>query len=170
MATLHLIAGLPATGKTTYANGLSARTGAVVCSLDRWLITAFGRYDIAAIGHGEHTRRVLASRELIWWGASELLKRSADVVLDDGFFLREHRSAHVALAAALGAGSVIHHIDAPLDVVRARIEQRNRQLPPYNFQINPDLLGLFVSMFETPAAVEGASIVRVGEVAGGVSR
>jgi predicted kinase len=43
MATLHLISGLPCSGKTTYATGLRADLGAALFSLDRWLIIAFGR-------------------------------------------------------------------------------------------------------------------------------
>ena len=41
MATLHLISGLPCSGKTTYAAALGADANAALFSLDRWLITAF---------------------------------------------------------------------------------------------------------------------------------
>ena len=91
MATLHLISGLPCSGKTTYARRLRADTGGVLFSLDRWLITAYDRYSIAEIGHDEHVRRVLATRELIWDATAEFLTRGIDVVLDDGFFWRENR-------------------------------------------------------------------------------
>ena len=43
MPTVHLICGLPCSGKTTYARGLR-NLDSVVFSIDRWLITAFGRY------------------------------------------------------------------------------------------------------------------------------
>src|SRR5687768_14542668 len=98
MATTHLISGLPCSGKTTYATGLRTEIDAALFSLDRWLIIAFGRYSIDDVGHEEHVRRVLASRELIWGAASELLRRGADVILDDGFFLRENRMRVVSLS------------------------------------------------------------------------
>jgi predicted kinase len=43
MPTVHLISGLPCSGKTTYAVGLKADANCVLFTLDRWLITLFGR-------------------------------------------------------------------------------------------------------------------------------
>jgi predicted kinase len=163
MATLHLISGLPCSGKTTYAAALGADANAVVFSLDRWLITAFGRYEIAAVGHQEHTRRVLACRELIWQPASELLKRGVDVILDDGFFLRNHRIRHITLAETLGAVAKTHYVDTPLEIIRVRLEARNARLPVFNFQIDPQLLAGFRGLFEVPSPAEGADVVVVRE-------
>ena len=163
MATLHLISGLPCSGKTTYARGLRAGANCALFSLDRWLITAFGRYEIAMVGHEEHTRRVLACRELIWDSASELLRRYVDVVLDDGFFLRHHRVRHVALARSVEATAKIHYLDTPLDVVRARLQHRNVHLPAFNFRIDPESLFGFSAMFERPSDGEGADLVVIRE-------
>ena len=163
MPILHLISGLPCSGKTTYAAGLRADLDCALFSLDRWLITAFGKYNIAVVGHEEHTRRVMASRALIWDSASELLRRSVDVILDDGFFLRVHRMRHVELAASVGARTKIHFIDTPIEVVRARLGRRNAKLPPFNFHINADTLTGFAALFEIPSDGEGAEVVVVRE-------
>ena len=158
MPTLHLISGLPASGKTTYALRLREETKGILFCLDRWLITAFGKYSIATTGQEEHTRRVLACRELIWESAAEFLRRSVDVILDDGFFYREHRMGHVTLATDLGADSTIHFINSPMEVVRDRLERRNADLPRYNFYIDPSTLDTFLSMFEPPSRDEGARL------------
>lgn len=163
MATLHLISGLPCSGKTTYSLALRADANCVLFSLDRWLITVFGKYSIASIGHQEHTRRVLACRELIWDAASELLRRSVDVVLDDGFFLREHRVRYIKLAAAGGAKTKIHFVDTSPDMIRMRLERRNAQLPRFNFHIDPELLHGFAALFESPSDAEGAEVVVISE-------
>lgn len=163
MPTLHLISGLPASGKTTYATELRANVDGVLFCLDRWLITAFGRYSLPDVGLDEHTRRVLACRDLIWESAAELLKRSVDVILDDGFFYREHRMRHVALAADIGANTITHFVDTPLDQVRSRLERRNADLPRYNFRIDPATLEGFLSMVERPSPDEGAQIVIVDQ-------
>ena len=164
MATTHLISGLPCSGKTTYAVGLRSDVNSVLFSLDRWLITSFGNYSIAAVGHEEHVRRVLASRELIWDVASEFLKRGVDVILDDGFFLREHRTRFVELSRRLGVDTKIHFMDTPMRVIRARLQERNARLPRYNFWIGPDTLEGFLGLFEVPSDDEGAEVVIVRDV------
>jgi len=161
MATVHLISGLPCSGKTTYAAALAAETRGVHFQLDYWLITAFGRYSIDAVGHPEHVRRVLACRELIWKSASELLARGVDVILDDGFFFSENRRQHIGLAATAGAHAKTHYMRASVDVLRERIRKRNDSLPPFNFRIEPAMLDLFAGLFEIPSPDEGAPIVVV---------
>lgn len=163
MATTHLISGLPCAGKTTYARALHAGTNSVVFPLDWWLITAFGSYAITDVGHEEHVRRVLACRELVWQVGSEFLRRGVDVILDDGFFLRENRRRTVALSRAAGAAAKIHFIDTPLSVIRSRLRDRNARLPPYNFAIAPETLEAFAALFEVPSLDEGAELVVVRE-------
>ena len=161
MATAHLICGLPCSGKTTYARGLHADLNGVLFSLDRWLVTAFGRYEISAIGHEEHTRRVLACRDLIWGATAEFLRRSVDVILDDGFFLRENRARHVELAGTAGARAKIHFMHTPVSVIRSRLEDRNARLPPHNFKIDEATLVGFLGLFEAPSECEGAAVLVV---------
>jgi predicted kinase len=44
----------------------------------------------------------------------KLLVLGSDVILDDGYFRREHRRTVVDAAVALGAAAKIHFIDTPL--------------------------------------------------------
>ncbi len=163
MATVHLISGLPCAGKTTYAAALRADANGVLFTLDRWLITLFGQYAIGEVGHEEHTRRVLACRTLIWDAATEFLRRGVDVALDDGFFLREHRMAYVALARQAGASAEIHYLHTPPHLIAARLARRNAHLPPFNFLIDPESLTAFIGLFEPPRDDEGAALVIVGD-------
>lgn len=161
MPTAHLISGLPGAGKSTYAQQLQYRTGAVVFTLDRFLITMFGRYDVPDVGGEEHVRRVLACREVIWMSAGKLLAGGSDVILDDGYFLREHRRKVVDAAVALGAAAKIHFVDTPIDEIRRRLDDRNQNLPVYNFAIQPDVLEGCVRLFETPSDADAAEVVIV---------
>jgi predicted kinase len=159
--TLHLISGLPCAGKTTYAERLKAERDAVHLVLDRWLITAFGRYPLDVVGHVEHARRVYACRELIWHVAEELLRRGVDVILDDGFFLRTDRRDHAARARKLGAATAIHFIDTPIEVMRTRLAARNRNPGEYHFEIAPEALDVIATFYEPPADDEGAEVIVV---------
>lgn len=161
MKTVHLISGLPCSGKTTYSAALRNETGGVHFWLDRWLITLFGAYSIDEVGHDEHVRRVLACRELIWEMAGEFLRRDVDVILDDGYFLRGHRRQSIDRARSLGAHVIIHHLDTPIEVMRSRLAARNASLPKYNFPISPERFEAFVELFEPPTEEEGAELVVV---------
>ena len=161
MAIVHLISGLPCSGKTTYSAALQAQVDGVLITLDQWLITTYGKYRIIEVGQDEHVRRVVATRELIWGVASEFLRRDIDVVLDDGFFLRSDRMRYSDMAEAIGSNSYIHALYAPLDILRARIEARNAQLPKYNFWIDPELLESFVMQYEVPKADEASRVIEV---------
>jgi predicted kinase len=169
MPTTHLIAGLPCSGKTTYATALRADIDAVLFTLDRWLIRTFGRYAIDEVGHEEHVRRVLACRDLMWSVASEFLRRGVDVILDDGFFMQENRIRIVELSRGVGATAKIHFVDAPVDVLLARLERRNANLPPYNFHVGPEMLRAFIGLFEVPGTDEGADVVVICDPAPGTA-
>jgi len=161
MSTVHLISGLPGAGKSTYAQQLQLRTGAVLFTLDRFLITMFGRYAVPDVGGEEHVRRVLACREVIWMSAEKLLAHGSDVILDDGYFLRADRRRVIDAAVALGADAKIHFIDTPLDDIRKRLADRNQNLPVYNFAIEPETLEGCVRLFETPSDADGAAVIVV---------
>ncbi len=161
MATVHLISGLPCSGKTTYSKALQEETGGVHFWLDYWLISLYGSYSIEDTGHDEHVRRVLACREMIWHVASEFLRRGTDVILDDGFFLRGHRRQYIDRGRDAGADVKIHFLDTPIHVMRERLVARNANLPKYNFPIELERFDMFAEMYEPPTAEEGAALVVV---------
>ena len=107
MPTAHLLSGLPCSGKSTFAKFLVEENGGVLFSLDYWLITLHGRYSLADVGNNEHVRRVIACRQIISDVACEFLRHGLDVVLDDGFFLSEHRMQQINAFK-----SVVAHSDA----------------------------------------------------------
>jgi predicted kinase len=158
MATVHLICGLPCSGKSTYSKSLKADTGGVHFTLDYWLITCYGPYDIEEAGYETHVRRVVACRTLIWDTAKEFLDRNVDVILDDGFFFREHRIQYVKMAEAYRAETKIHYMEASKDVIRTRLEKRNKALPEFNFHIDPGRIEDFFRSFEVPSPEEGTDI------------
>ncbi|MCA9372005.1 ATP-binding protein [Candidatus Woesebacteria bacterium] len=159
MTTLHLISGLPCSGKTTYAHNLQKEVKGIVFSLDTWLITLYGRYDIDDVGHDEHVKRVLACRALIWGLAQDLLSRNIDVILDDGFFLSKHRKTYTQQAKKNSAATITHYLTAPIPTIKKRIAKRNQDPAPFTFVIRPELIDDFIAMFEEPSEKEGTTVI-----------
>jgi predicted kinase len=150
MATLHLMVGLPCSGKSTRAKQLEAELGALRLTPDEWHIELFGD-DVA---DPDHDRRHNAVEALMWRVASTALTKGLDVILDFGFWARAEREDFAARAAALGAGTKIHFMDVPRDELLARLARRNAEAPEHAFIIpTDDLLG-WLARFEPPMADE----------------
>lgn len=155
MKTVHLICGLPCAGKTTFAKQLVAERRALYLGLDEALIALHGSYSLAEVGSEEHVRRVIACRRSLWNIAEHALQIDQEVILDDGFFFRQTRERYATLCAGAGAQSVLYFLDAPYDLLLARLQERNRHLPHTNFEIAAVQLEQFLRIFEPPTAAEG---------------
>lgn len=116
MTILHLMVGLPCSGKSTRAKQLEAELGALRLTPDEWHIDLFGD-DVA---DPDHDRRHDAVEVLMWRVASVALKKGVDVILDFGFWARIEREDFAARAAALGATTKVHFMDVPRDELLAR--------------------------------------------------
>lgn len=154
MQTVHLICGLPGAGKTTLAKKIEEDQRALRFSLDEWLITLFGRYEITPETHAAHVERVLACRCAIWMMAERALGIGVDVILDDGFFLKEHRAQYKDLILKAGAIPKLYFVDIDAEKLLSRLHSRNADLPTNNFAIENDLMTYFFSLFEPPTADE----------------
>lgn len=163
MATLHLLCGLPATGKTTHARALEDR-GAVRLTLDEWLLGLYGRADLTSgRTSGEHRahfrdrlERVHARLEPL---AERLLGLGVDVVLDFGLWERRDRDRLRALAARVPQARVrLVLFEAPLPELARRLEARDRALPADQFAITPGMLEAFAERFERPGPDEAPEL------------
>lgn len=161
MNTVHLICGLPGAGKTTLAKEIEREQKALRFSLDEWLITLFGRYEITPDNHLAHVERVLACRSMTWTMAERALNLGVDVILDDGFFLKEHRAEYKNLILNAGAQPKLYFVDVDAKMLLERLRNRNADLPTNNFAIENELMEYFFSLFEPPLQEEGLEIVHI---------
>jgi predicted kinase len=144
---VHLIEGPVGAGKSTYALALAARTGGVHIALDAWFATLFSPDRPAADvlpWYVARKERVLA---LIWTHSQALLAAGVDVILELGLIQREPRMDFCRGVQAGGFELVMHELDAPRELRRARVQQRNEQqgvtfsmvVPPAIFELASDL-------------------------------
>ncbi|HJU73767.1 MAG TPA: AAA family ATPase [Gemmatimonadaceae bacterium] len=150
MATLHLICGLPGAGKTTLALELEQRVRAIRLTPDDWITGLLGPHP--------PQEALDAARDpteaLQWELATRLLALGIDVILDFGFWSRDERELYRARASALGADSIVHFVDEPLDVLHARLIARQRDRPPNTFVVTPEQLDHWSTLFQRPNADE----------------
>lgn len=163
MPSIHLIVGNVGAGKSTYAARLAAAQRAHVIAVDEWMRVLFHAdqpdppsYDWAI----EHTRRidVQAVTE-----ATRLAALGVPVILDLGFFAREHRERVRAAIAAAGERSVTHILDVAKEERWRRVERRNRKRPAgWQFDVDRATFELCETLYEPPNEEERADAVIVG--------
>jgi predicted kinase len=98
MATLHLMAGLPCSGKTTLANKLEHELPALRLALDEWHIVFFGQ----DAEEPEHDSRHILIEARLWVIARRALELGTNVILDYGLWAREECEDYRLRASNLG--------------------------------------------------------------------
>jgi predicted kinase len=150
MATLHMICGLPCSGKTTLARRLEVERSALRLSPDEWISRLYGA-DLP-------DEQLDAARDpveaALWDLAARVLGLGLDVILENGFWSRDEREAFRSRAARLGARSELHFTHAPEGELLDRLERRNAELPPGTFRIDEARLRSWFALFEPPGGDE----------------
>ena len=150
MATLHLMVGLPCSGKTTLARTLEHEHAALRLTPDEWQIRLFGQDAEAP----EHNARHTLIETLQWEVASRALALGINVILDYGFWAREEREDYRCRATQLGASSEVHFLDVPADELLRRLVRRNAQLSPMTFHISEEMMKPWIAFFQKPTPDE----------------
>ncbi len=150
MATLHLMVGLPCSGKTTLARELEYKHSAIRLTPDEWQIRLFGQ-DAEDPAHNARHSLIEA---MLWEVASRALVIGTNVILDFGFWAREEREDYRVRAKQLGASSEVHFQDVPSEELLKRLAQRNAQRSPTTFYIPEEMMRPWLTLFQKPTLDE----------------
>ena len=145
-ATLILMVGLPAAGKTTRARELAAAHRALRLTPDHWMIPLFG--DSMAGGK----RFVLEGRLISV--ALQALRLGISVVLDYGLWDRDERAALRWLAQSAGAACQVVYLPVDKDDQLARVAHRQATAPHQTFPMSEAELDQWREQFQVPDAAE----------------
>lgn len=145
-ATLHLLVGLPGSGKTTLAHSLLTERRAVLLSPDEWMLPLFG----STYTDQEHD--VLEGRLLAL--GFDVLRAGVDVIVDFGLWARDERTALRALAADADFACVVHYLEIEESERRRRIEARYASHPLDTYWMSDDDILRQATVFEIPSADE----------------
>ena len=150
MATLHLMVGLPCSGKTTLAQKLEHELPALRLTPDEWQIRLFGQ----DAEEPEHNARHSLIEAILWNIASRALELGTNVILDFGFWAREEREDYRSRAKHLGASSEVHYLDVSEAELLRRLEERNSQPSQESFLISEEAMKPWIAFFQKPTLDE----------------
>ena len=150
MATLHLMVGLPCSGKTTLAQKLEHEQSALRLTTDEWHIRLFGQ----DAEEPEHDARHTLIEMMLWKVASRALELGTNVILDFGFWAREEREDYRLRAKRLGASSEVHFLDVPEEELVRRLAVRNSQTSQESFHISEESMKPWIEFFQKPTPEE----------------
>lgn len=150
MATLHLMVGLPCSGKSTLARQLEHHLPALRLTTDEWHIRLFGQ----DADDPEHDPRHAMIEGLLWNVARRALELGTNVILDFGFWAREEREDYRWRAKQLGAASEIHYLEVAEEELLRRLDERNAQPSEGSFVISPEAMRPWIAFFDRPAPDE----------------
>jgi predicted kinase len=150
MATLHLMVGLPCSGKTTLARKLEVERSALRLTPDEWQLPLFGQ----DAQEPEHNARHSLIEAMLWNLASRALVLGTNVILDFGFWAREEREDFRSQAKQLGASSEIHFLDVPDNELMKRLAVRNSLPSHETFHISEEMMKPWITFFQRPTPDE----------------
>ncbi|MEM1444891.1 MAG: ATP-binding protein [Planctomycetota bacterium] len=131
---LHVICGLPGTGKTTLARRLEAELPGVRLCPDEWITSIFpsGRHAYISDTYRDPIE------QLQWRLGKRMLRADCSVIIEWGTWGRSERDRLRDEGRAVGAKVVLHFLDAPLDELRRRLLARNQHLPEGEIHMPPE--------------------------------
>jgi dephospho-CoA kinase len=119
-----LVSGVPATGKTTFAEWLSSEICAPLVSRDR----VIEKYvEIAGENLDEEQKRVISHSipaVLFWFFCEEIMKSSSPLIIEAGFTNQMKESIN-GLIEKYKYQTINVHFDAPVEITHRRFHERS---------------------------------------------
>ncbi len=159
--TLHLLVGLPGSGKTTLANAIEKLSGAVRLSSDEYRLMLFPRPTFSQMEH-DLLYAILDANVAI------LLQSGRDVIYDANLNRYQHRAEKYRLSDTYNASVKLWWLTTPDELSRQRrLDDQNHVLIPEGDtpeQLFERVSGVFEAPHkdEQPVCIDGSHLVDEG--------
>jgi predicted kinase len=155
-ATLYLLCGKIAAGKSTLARKLATQPATLLITMDHWMSTL---YPVENRTIEDFTRLSARLRDAIGPHIIDILRQDLSVVLDFPANTVRWRSWMRTLINEADVAHELHVLDLPDAVCKERLRQRNSSGEnPY--QVDETTYDQFMSYFVLPTPDEGFNVIR----------
>jgi predicted kinase len=155
MATLHMLCGKIAAGKSTLAAELARQPDTVLISEDFWMATLYPGEVKTIDDYSKYSARLCAAMAP---HIVQLLKGGLSVVLDFQANTRSRRAWMRGIVDQSGAAHQLHHLDMSDEVCRARLHKRNAA-GAHEYTVTDAEFEQFTRYFVPPGPDEGFDVV-----------
>lgn len=154
-ATLHMVCGKIASGKSTLTARLAAAPRTVLLSEDKWMACLYPD-EIRTLA--DYVSRAARIRTLLTDHIQSLLASGISVVLDFPFNTLNARSWGTSLFQAVGCEHRLHYLDVSDEICKLRLKARNLS-GEHPFQTSDEQFDQITSYFVPPAYNEVFNLV-----------
>ena len=170
MGVIHMICGPIGAGKTTYAIKLAEEQGAVRFTSDDWISELFLPDEPEPITTDWWITRHRRCEPIILAVSWILLELGKDVIWDMGFMYRSHRDRIIGKVADTPYSVRIHFVDAPGEIRRERVRQRNLEKPEgYVIEVTDEMFDFFERYTVPVSPDEAQSVFHVNTAPDGMT-
>lgn len=144
MAKVIILCGKVGSGKSTYAKQLKEQMGAMILSVDDWMLTVYGK-DIPCETHQAMVEKVKAG---LFREAIQLLDMQINVIIDFGFWTDQERMAAKKVFESYDIQ--VHYLKNDEKVLFDRIQKRNLENRNLDYQMTVATQIVLNGRFEEP--------------------
>ncbi len=156
----HIIIGFIGSGKTTFARKLEKETGAIRFTKDEWMVRIFGNTPPKDKFEEYDNRMASLATDM----ALKCLEAGADVIIDEGFWVKEHRHAISEKVKNVGAIPKLYYIEAPFEIMKTRTLKRSENPPIDSFTIDEEAFNHYWKSFRPPGKDEEFTLLNQASI------
>jgi predicted kinase len=155
VGVIYLVEGPVGAGKSTFAGRLGLAHSAPHLNLDEWMATLFRPDRPQQEFLSWYSARKDRCIEQIWKVTCNLLDTGSDAVLELGLVRRGDRESFYGRVDGTGHELKIYVLDAPREVRRARVRDRNRRRgATFQMEVPEEIFDLADRAWQAPGAQE----------------
>ncbi|MBI4098349.1 MAG: ATP-binding protein [Candidatus Levybacteria bacterium] len=151
----HIIIGFIGSGKTTFARKLEKETGAIRFTKDEWMVRVFGSTPPKDKFEEYDNRMATLATDM----ALKCLEAGISVIIDEGFWVKEHRDAISEKVKNVGAIPKMYYIEAPFEIMKVRTFKRSENPPIDSFTIDEEAFNHYWKFFQPPGEDEEFTLI-----------